>query len=140
MSGLLIPPGPVRVLMAMQPVDFRKGMNGLAALVQEQLKADPFSGTIYCFRSKRADRVKLVFWDGTGLCLLCKRLEDGKFRWPRVQDGEASVCGAVERASRRPRLEPRACAQSDAAASRAMTCDQLNHPRESASHSRANVL
>jgi transposase len=64
MSGLLIPPGPVRVLMAMQPVDFRKGMNGLAALVQEQLKADPFSGTIYCFRSKRADRVKLVFWDG----------------------------------------------------------------------------
>ena len=59
----------------------RKGMNGLAALVQEQLRADPFSGTIYCFRSKRADRVKLVFWDGTGLSL-CKRLEDGKFPWP----------------------------------------------------------
>jgi transposase len=61
---MLIPPGPVRVLVATKPVDFRKGMNGLAALVQEQLKADPFSGTIYCFRSKRADRVKLVFWDG----------------------------------------------------------------------------
>jgi transposase len=70
MSGMLIPPGPVRVLVAMKPVDFRKGMNGLAALVQEQLKADPFSGTIYGFRSTRADRVKLVFWDGTGLCLL----------------------------------------------------------------------
>ena len=69
-------------------------MNGLAALVQEQLKADPFSGTIYCFRSKRADRVKLVFWDGTGLCLLCKRLEDGKFRWPRVQDGVMRLSAA----------------------------------------------
>ena len=51
-GGLLIPPGPVRVLVATKPVDFRKGMNGLAALVHEQLKADPFSGTIYCFRSK----------------------------------------------------------------------------------------
>jgi transposase len=93
-SGLLIPPGPVRVLVATKPVDFRKGMNGLAALVQEQLKADPFSGTIYCFRSKRADRVKLVFWDGTGLCLFCKRLEDGKFRWPRVQDGVMRLSAA----------------------------------------------
>jgi transposase len=73
-SGMLIPPGPVRVLVATKPVDFRKGMNGLAALVQEQLKADPFSGTIYCFRAKRADRVKLVFWDGTGLCLFCNYL------------------------------------------------------------------
>jgi transposase len=82
------------VLVATKPVDFRKGMNGLAALVQEQLKADPFSGTIYCFRSKRADRVKLVFWDGTGLCLLCKRLEDGKFHWPRVQDGVMRLSAA----------------------------------------------
>jgi IS66 Orf2 like protein len=56
-GGLLIPPGPLRVLVATKPVDFRRGMNGLAALVQEQLKANPFSGTIYCFRSKRADRV-----------------------------------------------------------------------------------
>jgi transposase len=93
-GGMLIPPGPVRVLVATKPVDFRKGMNGLVALVQEQLKADPFSGTIYCFRSKRADRVKLVFWDGTGLCLLCKRLEDGKFHWPRVQDGVMRLSAA----------------------------------------------
>ena len=129
-SGLLIPPGPVRVLVATKPVDFRKGMNGLAALVQEQLKADPFSGTIYCFRSKRADRVKLVFWDGTGLCLLCKRLEEGKFRWPRGAGRRDALSAArVERASRRPRLEPGARVESDAAARRAVTCDQLNHPR-----------
>lgn len=93
-SGMLIPPGPVRVLMATRPVDFRKGMNGLAALVQEQLKADPFSGTIYCFRSKRADRVKLVFWDGSGLCLFAKRLEDGKFRWPRIENGVMRLSAA----------------------------------------------
>ena len=55
-GGMLIPPGPIRVLVATKPVDFRKGMDGLAALVQEQLKADPFSGAVYVFRAKRADR------------------------------------------------------------------------------------
>ena len=44
----------------------------------------PFSGVIFCFRAKRADKVKLIFWDGTGLCLFAKRLEGGKFRWPRI--------------------------------------------------------
>ena len=86
-SGIFVPPGPIRVLVATKPVDFRKGMDGLAALVKEQLKADPFSGVIFCFRAKRADRVKLVFWDGTGLCLFAKRLEGGQFRWPRIEDG-----------------------------------------------------
>ena len=86
-GGMLVPPGPIRVLMATKPVDFRKGVNGLAALVKEQLKVDPFSGVIYVFRSKRADRVKLLFWDGSGVCLFAKRLEDGKFRWPRIEDG-----------------------------------------------------
>lgn len=91
---MLIPPGPVRVLVATRPVDFRKGMNGLAALVQEQLRCDPFSGVIFCFRSKRADRVKLIFWDGTGLCLFAKRLEQGKFRWPRIEDGVMRLSAA----------------------------------------------
>jgi transposase len=62
-------------------------MDGLAAYVAEQLRADPFSGVVYVFRSKRADKVKLLFWDGTGVCLLIKRLEDGKFRWPAIEDG-----------------------------------------------------
>ena len=84
---MIMPPTGVRVLIAIKPVDFRKGMDGLAAYVQEAFKADPFSGVIYVFRAKRADRVKLLFWDQTGLCLLSKRLEDGKFRWPKVQDG-----------------------------------------------------
>jgi transposase len=50
------------------------------------MKADPFSGAVYVFRAKRADRVKLIYWDGTGVCLFAKRLEDGKFRWPNAQD------------------------------------------------------
>ncbi|TWA76990.1 IS66 Orf2 like protein [Azospirillum brasilense] len=62
--------GAVRVLVAAKPVDFRKGMDGLAALVQQQLGADPFSGVVYVFRSRRADRVKLLHWDGTGLVVL----------------------------------------------------------------------
>jgi transposase len=77
----------VRVMIATRPVDFRKGMDGLAAVVKEHLRADPYSGAIFVFRSKRADRVKLIVWDGTGLCLFAKRLEQGTFRWPRIEDG-----------------------------------------------------
>ena len=84
---MIIPPGPLRVLIATRPVDFRKGMDGLAALVQEELKTDPFSGVIYVFRSKRADRLKLIFWDGTGMVLVAKRLHEAKFRWPKIEDG-----------------------------------------------------
>ena len=85
--GVIAVPGGVRVLIATRPVDFRKGMDGLAALVKEHLRADPFSGSIFVFRAKRADRVKLILWDGTGLCLFAKRLEQGTFRWPKIEDG-----------------------------------------------------
>ena len=88
------PTGVVRVMVATKPVDFRKGADGLAALVRESLAADPFSGAVYVFRAKRADRIKLVFWDGTGLCLFAKRLEDGIFRWPRIEDGVMRLSAA----------------------------------------------
>ena len=88
------PTGAVRVMVATKPVDFRKGAEGLAALVRETMKSDPFSGAVYVFRAKRADRVKLIFWDGTGVCLFAKRLEDGKFRWPNVQDGVMRLSAA----------------------------------------------
>jgi transposase len=88
------PSGSVRVLVAAKPVDFRKGAEGLAALVREQMAADPFSGTVYVFRAKRADRVKLIYWDGTGVCLFAKRLEDGDFRWPKIQDGVMRLTSA----------------------------------------------
>ena len=88
------PSGAVRVLVATNPVDFRKGAEGLAALVRETIKADPFDGAIYVFRAKRADRIKLVYWDGTGVCLLAKRLEEREFRWPKIQDGVIRLSAA----------------------------------------------
>jgi len=81
-------------MVATRPVDFRKGMDGLAALVKERMRADPFSGVVWVFRARRADRVKLVWWDGTGLVMLTKRLESGNFRWPRVEDGTMRLSGA----------------------------------------------
>src|SRR5262249_16407050 len=84
---MIIPSGAVRVLVATRPVDFRKGMDGLCALVQESLRSDPYSGVIYVFRAKRADRVKLLLWAGSGLVLVSKRLEQGTFRWPAINDG-----------------------------------------------------
>jgi transposase len=77
----------VKVLVATRPVDFRRGADSLAALVRDALGHDPFSGTIFIFRSKRADRLKILAWDGSGLVLLWKRLEHGAFRWPPVSDG-----------------------------------------------------
>jgi transposase len=84
----------VRVLVATRPVDFRKGADGLAALVREALGADPFSGTIYVFRAKRADRIKILAWDGSGLPLLWKRLEHGAFKWPPISDGVMRLSAA----------------------------------------------
>jgi transposase len=71
-----------RILVAAEPVDFRKGIDGLAAVVQQTLGLDPFGGDLFVFRSKRADRVKILAWDGSGICLYHKRLEEGRFRWP----------------------------------------------------------
>ncbi len=67
---------------------------GPAALVRETLGDDPFSGSIYVFRSKRADRVKMLAWDGTGLVLLWKRLESGAFKWPPITDGVMRLTSA----------------------------------------------
>src|ERR1041385_9528579 len=86
--------GTIRGLGATRAVDCRKGAEGLAALVRETMKADPFSGAVYVFRAKREDRVKLIYWDGTGVCLFAKRLEDGRFRWPNVQDGVIRLSAA----------------------------------------------
>jgi transposase len=88
------PSGTLRVMVATRPVDFRKGTDGLAALVRETMQADPLSGTVYVFRAKRADRVKLIYWDGTGVCLFAKRLEQGAFRWPQIADGVIRLSAA----------------------------------------------
>jgi transposase len=91
------PTGAVWVMVATRPVDFRKGAEGLAALVRETMTAEPFSGAVYVFRAKRADQAN--YWDGTGLCLFTKRLEDGIFRWPKIDDGVMRLSAAQLSAS-----------------------------------------
>jgi transposase len=77
----LLPAG-VKVHLALGYTDMRKGMDGLAVLVQEVLHQDPFTGHLFVFRGRKANLIKIVFWDGTGLCLFTKRLEYGVFVWP----------------------------------------------------------
>ena len=90
---ILVPSG-VRILLAAQPVDFRKGMDGLAALVQQALLVDPFQGDVFIFRPKLADKVKILVFDGTGLVLCSKRLETGRFCWPSPADGVVRLSAA----------------------------------------------
>ena len=87
-------PAGMRVLVATKPVDFRRGADGLVALVRETLGHDPFCGAMFVFRSKRSDRVKIVAWDGSGLVLFWKRLEQGTFRWPPITDGVMRLTSA----------------------------------------------
>jgi transposase len=84
---VIAPPAGARILLATKPVDFRKGAHSLAALAAEVLGADPFSGAVLVFRARRADRIKILVWDGSGLVLVWKQLEGGAFRWPPIVDG-----------------------------------------------------
>ena len=76
-----------KVFLACSPIDLRAGFNGLAAKVQQMIGQDPFGGSLYIFRGKRGDYFKALYWDGSGLWLLAKRLEKGRFVWPPVVDG-----------------------------------------------------
>jgi len=79
--------GDLKILVATKPIDFRKGVNGLVALVADALESDPYSGTIFVFRSKRNDRLKMLTYDGSGIILVTKWLEAGRFSWPPIRDG-----------------------------------------------------
>jgi transposase len=87
-------PAGTQIWIACGVTDLRKGFDGLAALVQMQLAEDIYSGQLFVFRGRRGDRVKLLWWDGDGLCLFCKRLESGKFVWPQASCGTAHLTGA----------------------------------------------
>ena len=77
----------LKVMLASQPVDFRKSVHTLSALVSEALRQSPYSGNVFVFRSKRSDRVKLLAWDGSGMVLVTKWLHEGHFTWPPIRDG-----------------------------------------------------
>ena len=87
-------PAGVRVWLAAGATDMRKGFDGLAALVQLQLAEDPFSGQLFVFRGRAGDRVKILWWDGDGLCLFAKRLERGRFVWPQATSGSVHLTPA----------------------------------------------
>lgn len=87
-------PSGVRVWLACGYTDMRKGMDGLALLAQQALAEDPFSGAVFAFRGKRGGLVKLLWFDGQGMCLFSKRLEKGLFVWPVTNTGRASLSPA----------------------------------------------
>lgn len=84
----------LKILVATQPIDFRRGVNGLVALISETLKSDPYAGHLYVFRSKRSDRLKMVRYDGSGIVLVTKWLEAGGFTWPPIEDGAMRLSAA----------------------------------------------
>ena len=87
-------PAGTRVWLAGGVTDMRKGFDSLAAQAQTVLGQDPFSGHVFCFRGRRGDLVKLLWWDGDGLCLFAKRLERGSFVWPAVKEGALVLTSA----------------------------------------------
>jgi len=77
----------LRILLACKPVDFRNGIDGLAALCKRELAEDPFSGTLYVFRNRRGTALKMLCYDGVGFWLVTRRLSQGRIRWwPEDQD------------------------------------------------------
>lgn len=80
----------MRILLAVEPVDFRRGIDGLSRLCRESLSADPLGGTAFVFRNKRGSAVRVLVYDGQGMWLCHKRLSEGRFRWWPGQKGEAS--------------------------------------------------
>ena len=80
-----------QIWIAAGVTDLRRGFDGLSALVQTKLEKSPLSGQVFIFRRRRGDLVKLIWFDGDGLCLFCKRLERGKFVWPQATEGSVSL-------------------------------------------------
>ena len=116
---MIFPSNRVRIMVATKPINFRKGHDGLAALVKNELHKDPFTGTVFVFRARRADRLKLLYWVShchatgprerrsgrhwfentgarrkTGLVMAYKRLEEHTFTWPAIKDGVMNLCHA----------------------------------------------
>jgi transposase len=84
--------GSLKVFVALEPCDLRKSFNGLHALASERLGEDPRQGALFVFTNRRRTRLKILYWDGTGLWVMIKRLEEGTFAWPRsVEAGAAKL-------------------------------------------------
>jgi transposase len=89
-------PAAIRIYVATRPVDMRKSFNGLWSAVAEQLQEDPKNGALFCFINGERTRLKLLYWDGTGVWVLAKRLERGRFSWPKATDDRSKLALAPE--------------------------------------------
>ncbi len=87
-------PANTRIWIAAGVTDMRRGFTGLSALVQTTLEQDPLCGHVFVFRGRRGDLIKVLWFDGDGLCLLAKRLERGRFIWPKAESGSVSLTRA----------------------------------------------
>jgi len=87
-------PGSTTIWLAAGVTDMRRGFTGLSAAVQTVLNENPFDGHVFVFRGKRGDLVKVLWWDGDGLCLFAKRLERGRFVWPKAESGSVALSKA----------------------------------------------
>src|SRR5271169_2507352 len=119
---MMIVPAGVKVHLALGYTDMRKGLDGLAMLVQQTLKQDPCSGHLFAFRGKKASMLKILFWDGNGLCLFTKRLDQGSFAWPVMACYDGSIT-----------LDAGAARDADAKASTGVlpnACGDLRWPAE----------
>jgi transposase len=91
---MIAPPAGAQIWIAAGVTDLRRGFTGLSALVQTALEQDPFAGHVFVFRGRRGDLIKLLWFDGDGLCLFAKRLERGRFVWPKAENGSISLTRA----------------------------------------------
>ena len=87
---LTLPPS-TRIFVAVEPSDMRKSFDGLSALVERVIGESPLSGHLFCFTNRRRNRLKILYWDGSGLCVLAKRLEKGTFAWPSSPEAKRVI-------------------------------------------------
>jgi transposase len=91
---MISPPGGVLIWLVAGFTDLRNGLDGLSALVQSRLNENPFNGSLYIFRGRRGDKIKVLWYSHDGLCLFYKRLSDGRFVWPQVTEGTVAMSAA----------------------------------------------
>ena len=94
MAGMIGLPTGTQIWIAAGLTDLRRGFTGLSAIIQVKLEQDPFAGHVFVFRGRRGDLIKVLWWDGDGLCLFAKRLERGRFIWPQAESGTVSLTRA----------------------------------------------
>ena len=86
----------VRVYLASEPVDMRKSFNGLLTVTTQTLKADVYTGSLFIFSNRKRNRLKILYWDGSGLWVFAKRLEQGRFSWPKGLQSRKKVSLTAE--------------------------------------------